>query len=338
MKRNNFRVARCLNNGVISKYAIFEDGSPKALIEENDAGDEYFCIQNPYAVPNPENGVKSYFNLHFYNMIKDAITAVREDYADAIQCKGQSTGGFIHVVRFVNEEVGKEYRKKTLAGWANTKFAYALRAGSKNSWSGYNLIGPNGEKLGLMSNTLKYRVFDTKEEAMKYGDELLEVAREYASRMVNAEDHEAAIHECFDEVNEKYGRFSIIEDFMADLVTGNADAYKNEQKVLEEYGYDTMQCIVPEREDVIENEWQAQASILWAGFKYHFEKLFSEWESNDIEKIIVQAFDNFYQNNKDVTNMSCKTDVALPQDVQEHLFEKWLKCVEENKDLLYPVA
>lgn len=337
MKRVNFRIAECLVDGKRGRYAIMEDGK-RVRLEKDNSGNEYFRIENPYARVKEGKSLASYKERNFYNLIRDAITAIREDYADSILCKEQNVGGFINVVRFVDEKIGKEYREKTLAGWANTKFGYALRAGSKNSWSGYAMIGSKGEKLSVLANALKYRVFETEEEALNYGKELLDLAREYASRMVSAENHKEAINECFDEVNEKYGKFSIIEDFMADLVTGNADAYKNENHELTDYGYDTMQCVIPVREDIIENEWKAQAWFLWPGLKYHFEKFFENWESKDIETIISTAFADFYKNNQNPDSHSCETGIVVPEEVKENLFERWLKCVEDNKELLYPVA
>lgn len=337
IKRESFRVAEFLKDGVISRSAIMESGRTVKL-EKNESGDEFFCIENPYAVPEPKKGVNSYFKLHFYNRIADAIQAIRDGYADAIQCKTQDIGGFIHVVRFVDEKVGKEYRDKTLSGWKNTKFGYALRAGCKNSWSGYSLIGNKGEKLGWLSNTLKYRTFETEESAMEYGKELLELSRSYAEKIVSAENHEKAIEDVFDEIKKEYGLFSVIDDFMADLITGNGSAYKNEKHELEEYGYDVIQCVIPERENVIENEWHAQASILWAGFKHTFEYIYGEWEANDVKKLIENVFADLYAKNPKMNKLSCKTDVKMDEVALGNLYERWLECVYENRELMYPEA
>lgn len=335
--RKNFRVAECLVDGRIGRYAIFADGTAKVRIDSDENGNEYFQIENPYARVEDDKSLASYKQRHFYNLIKDAIQAIREDYADAIICKDQTVGGFIKVVRFVDEAVGREYRNKTLNGWKNTKFGCALRAGCKNSWSGYSLIGNNGEKLGILSNTIKYRTFANEEDAIGYATELLDIAKKYAEEIVTAENHEDAIGKCFDDVCAEYGKFSIIEDFMCDLVTGNGDSFKNEAHELDEYGYDVVQCVIPEREDVIENEWLAQASCIWPGFK-HTYSCYENWETKDIEKLISDTFKDFYENNKDADNLVCKTNQDLTDDMKEKLFQNFLECVRWNKELLYPVA
>lgn len=326
-----FRVAECLTENGVKEFAIFSDGTPKEQIQKDEQGNKYFRIANPYA---PENA--SYKERHFYNRIKDAIFAIRDGYADAIICKDQSIGGFIQVVKFVDDAVAMEYRQKTLSGWQNTQFGFAMRAGNRNSWSGYSLIGNNGEKLGFMANTLKYKVFDTVADAEKYANELLTEAVRYASKIVEAENHEDAIDSVFDEIRNTFGNFSIVEDFVCDLLKGDGSAFKNSEHSLDEYGYDISQCIIPAREDVIENEWYAQASLIFPELENRFVQ-FKDWEHENVKKLIVDTFEGFYKNNP-TEDFSNETTVLLKDEVQNHLFQRWLTVVRANKELLYPVA
>ncbi len=324
MNTKNFRVAQCLENGVVKEFAIFADGSKKKELHKDENGNKYFRIYNPYVSP-----LASFKELRFYNRIKDAIQAIRDDYADAIRCSNQTNGGFIEVIRFVDEKVGKEYREKTLKGWKNTKFAYALRAGYKNSFKGYSLIAKDGEVLSFLSNPMKYATFETEEEAEVFEKKLLKKAQNYVQRVADGEYFDSVMND----VDVTEGKCSVVRDFIFDLLDEDVTGFSSESHELNEYGYSICQCIVPVREDVIENEWYAQANIV--GLQDAFPQ-YKNVEYENIKDIIVSAFSDFYKNSPKFGKFSCKTDIDASLEVKSYLFEKWLTCVAENKELLYP--
>lgn len=327
---NNYRVAKCLTDNGIKEFAIFADGSPKKPIFQDENGNKYFCILNPYA--ENDESFKSYKKRHFYNCIRDAISVICDGYADAILCRGQDVGGYIHVAKFVDDKVAKEYRDKTLNGWKDTKFAFAVRAGSKNSFSGYVLIAQNGESLSTFSNTMKYATFETEEDAKTFAESLIEKARGYVQRVANGEYFDAVM----DDLQENEGKFSIVNSFFYDLLSEDIQGFRNEDKSLSEYGYEVSQCIIPNRDDVIENEWYAQALFVSATLANDFVQ-YKDMDCSQIKEIIVNAFKGFYEKNQTADNLVNETTVELT-DEQEFLFNQWKRVVDENRELLYPAA
>lgn len=154
------------------------------------------------------------------------------------------------VLYFIDRKVGEELRQKSLEGWKDTKFAWAVECGNKNSFSGYAPINLKGERISMFDEERTVKTFDTKDKAEEYVKGLLEKAAYYAKRLAedyaNAQEKEErnnAINKTIRDIEEFSGsRFSVLSDFTFDMLTGNC-GLKSSECILDEYGYKIIQCI-----------------------------------------------------------------------------------------------
>lgn len=240
-----FRIARCLDNNGIHEYAIFADGSRKKLIQNDEQYGKYFEVDNEL-----NTDCKTFMRFSFSGRIKDAVDMIRNGNGDCIQSV-KLFGRVDKVIYFLDRKVGEELRQKSLDGWKDTKFGWAIECGYKNSFAGYSMLNKKNERISAFDEERAPISFETKEEATIYVESLIERARYYANRLANnisdVEDkteREKIIDAAIDEIEEETGtKFGIVMDFTFDMLT-NDSKIKNEGCNLDEMGYKVIQCIV----------------------------------------------------------------------------------------------
>ena len=240
-----FRVAKCLDNNGIHEYAIFTDGTRKKLIQNDEQYGKYFEVDNEL-----NTDCKTFMRFSFSGRIKDAVDMIRSGNGDCI--KSYNLFGRVDkVVYFIDRTVGEELRQKSLEGWKDTKFGWAIECGNKNSFSGYSMLNKKNERISAFDKENTPMTFDSKEVANEYAEYLVDKARYYAKRLANnisgIEDKtelERIIDVAIDEIEEETGtKFGIIMDFTFDMLTGDCKL-KSFECNLDEMGYKIVQCIV----------------------------------------------------------------------------------------------
>lgn len=239
-----FRIARCLENNKINEYAIFADGSRKKMIQINKQYGKYFEVDNEL-----NTDCKSSLRFSYSGRIKDAVEMIRNGNGDCI-CS-MFMGRIDKVLYFLDRQIGEELRQKSLEGWKNTKFGWAIKCGNKNSFSGYSMLNKNTEQISVFDKVKTPISFESKEEAARYIEDLIERSRYYAKRLANKlsivqndTEIKSIVHETMDEIEKYTGtKFSIIQDFVFDMLTGGYKLKTSEYN-LDEMGYKVIQCIL----------------------------------------------------------------------------------------------
>lgn len=240
-----FRVAKCLVDGKVNEYAIFADGSKKKIIQTDKQYGKYFEVDNEL-----NTDCKSFLRFSYSGRIKDAVEMIRNGNGDCISSM-KAIGRIDKVLYFLDRQIGEELRKKSLEGWKDTKFGWAIECGNKNSFSGYSMLNKKNEPISVFDKDRSPVVFDTKESADEYVEYLIERSKYYAKRLVNnlcgitdEKERDKIIDNAIDEIeNDTKTKFSIIFDFMFDMLTGNCEP-KSSECNLDKMGYEIVQCII----------------------------------------------------------------------------------------------
>lgn len=240
-----FRVAKCLVDGEINEYAIFADGSRKKIIQSNNKYGKYFEVDNEL---NTE--YKSFLRFSYSGRIKDAVDMIRNGNGDCISSM-KSIGRIDKVLYFLDRQIGEELRQKSLEGWKDTKFGWAIECGYKNSFSEYSMLNKNNERITVFDKNREPTTFDTKEAANEYAEYLIERSKYYAKQLVNnlcgitdEKERDKIIDNAIDEIeNDTKTKFSIILDFTFDMLTGNCEPKSSEYN-LDKMGYKVVQYII----------------------------------------------------------------------------------------------
>lgn len=246
-----FRIAKCLDeNGMIKEFAIFSDGSRKKLIQNDEKYGKYFEVDNE--LNDEYSGILSSLNFSYRGRIKDAVDMIRNGNGDCIKTLYYVVLGRIDkVVYFIDRKIGEEVRQKSLEGWKNAKFGWAIECGNKNSFSGFIMLNKKMEKISMFDEDRTPISFDNKEEAKTYIEDLVARSKYYAKRIATklsgVEDDERRREIFFSVLNEieEYtgSKRSIILDFTLDMLTVN-DELKTFECNLDEMSYRIIQCIV----------------------------------------------------------------------------------------------
>lgn len=240
-----FRVAKCLVDGKVNEYAIFADGSRKKIIQTDKQYGKYFEVDNEL-----NTDCKSFLRFSYSGRIKDAVEMIRNGNGDCISST-QLFGKHDNVVYFLDRTIGEELRKKSLNGWKDTKFGWAIECGYKNSFSGYSMLNKKMERIFMFDEECKPMTFDTEEAAKQYVEGLIERAKYYAKRLANKlanvseeEERNRIIDEAIREIDEYAGtKFSILSDFAFDMLPGDCKL-KSFECNLDKMGYKIVQCII----------------------------------------------------------------------------------------------
>ena len=227
---------------------VMTDGKKNYTIHEHKEYGEYIYVDNKL---NTDDTAP--FNELFTGRLKDAIDTVRNGGGDCIEM-GHMFGTIIDVVYFLDRNVGEELRKKTIEGLKDAKFKWIITCGNKNSMSGYYPLSEKYETfMPALSRDEKPLLFDTREEAVKCVEDLLDKARQYASKFVakaegvtDSEENYLIFKEMIEDIRKEYSarHHSIVARFATDMLDTKNMVFKNEKRGLVDWGYDIEQyCI-----------------------------------------------------------------------------------------------
>ena len=181
-----FRIAKCLVNDKINKYALIynEKGEivARKIIEKDQDGNEYFSTINTF---NTRCKYKT-FAKSFSGRIKDAVETIKTGNGDCI-CRNNIfwSGAFynIRVLYYLDRSIGEDYREKTIEGFKDSKFCYII------IFNGNNFINlENGTfcEIDLYNQKIiPLKEYDSEEECEdvinKFVDHLYAIAQKYLS-------------------------------------------------------------------------------------------------------------------------------------------------------------
>mgnify|MGYP004679591093 FL=1 len=161
--------------GIVDKIAIYDRlGNIKSIhtIQVDKNGYEYYEVDNPF----DEYGL-------FTDKIKDAILCIRNGYADCIV-----KSNFLNMLilrKYIDKNYGKPLRDKTIEGFKNTKFAYAIKFTPYNSFTNDGLyLSNNNNNLLFFYDKDKIMTFDNIEDAKKYRLNLFNIAQNYFNEYI----------------------------------------------------------------------------------------------------------------------------------------------------------
>lgn len=112
--------------GKKGKLALkFDNDVREYIIQHNDIYGDYIKIRNPYVIPGePDAYDASTFAFRF----KDAYNSVEEGYGDCITLEyfDRCTIPMLSVLWFLDRDIGRCIRNKTLKNWQNVKFSTCI--------------------------------------------------------------------------------------------------------------------------------------------------------------------------------------------------------------------
>lgn len=241
----DFKIEKCLVDGKVNEYVIFADGSRKKLVQNDEQYGKYFEVDNEL-----NTTLKSPLRYVFSGRIKDAVDMIKAGNGDCIK-SSQSIVKHDKVLYFINRTIGEELRQKSLDGWKDTKFGWAIEYGNKNSFSGYTMLNKKMSGISVFDEDHTPMTFDTEDAAKQYVHALIEKAKYYARQLENRLTHveeekerDNIVDEIINEIDRYVGtEFSILFDFTFDMLTG-AFKLKSPECNLDEMGYRIVQCVV----------------------------------------------------------------------------------------------
>jgi hypothetical protein len=197
------------------KRVKFENGRTHCINQDKN-GYEYFSIIN-----TKEDNKLGLFS----GRIKDAVECIREgegDCLEVINLFGKSE----HVIRFLDRKYGENLRQQSIEGWKDTEFGYSLKFGYKNSFNGSYFIKNDKTILSLWcDNPNEYIYFKTKDEAVKYKNDIINEANRFADKYnivrLNNKNNEDKIQKW---INKNYNLGKVSSRIGLDLT----DSYDNE--------------------------------------------------------------------------------------------------------------
>lgn len=228
------------------EFVVFKNGDKK-LIHNDDKYGKFIYVNNKLNTDDEEP-----FNRFFTGRIKDAVETIRNGDGDVIKV-GHILGSVIEVLYFLDRKIGEELHQKSIKGWENAKFGWIITCGNKDSMWGYSPL-TNGYKTysQFFDNEVKPIVFDNREGAVKYIEEIISIAKRYASEYVekakDISDEEGKKQICSDmiyKIEEDFNEeFTIIAYFATDMLDSDKMIPKNNYE-LDKYGYKIEQYCIP---------------------------------------------------------------------------------------------
>ena len=126
-------------------------------IQTDENGYEYIYIHNPYS----KRGT-------FSDCIKDAITCIREGRGDVLCQITVFSFPIDYVRKYIDREYGESLRARSIEGWKNANFGYAVKFTKSNPYTAGSLISVNKERMSIFDDRSNILTFDTKEDAEKF--------------------------------------------------------------------------------------------------------------------------------------------------------------------------
>ena len=156
---------------IVDKIAVYDDNGNQidcCIIQRDKEGREYYR-------PN---------NLHdkmgsFLERPKDAIDCIRNGFGDGFLQSYLFGMSLESVVRFIDREYGEEIRQKTLEGWKNAKFAFAVSFTYLNSFSGGRKVCENKCLYGYGDKLDDILIFNTELDAQAFIADVYKRAERY---------------------------------------------------------------------------------------------------------------------------------------------------------------
>lgn len=226
-----FRVAPCLVDGEVHEYAIFKDGSRNKRIYIDDDYGKYFYVDNEL-----NTDLTTALRHSFNNRIKDAVDMIRNGNGDCISQK-QIAGVMVsdNVVYFLDRSIGEQLRNRSIEGWKDAKFAWAIKCYYIQSFAPGLLLDKSGSMSFGPSDIM---TFETKEDAKSYMDNILDKAAEYVKKINNSmtenkDEDDEIFNSIIDEIDEYTGTTdSVIKEFVFDMISDDCKSSKNDFKLV----------------------------------------------------------------------------------------------------------
>lgn len=172
-----FTTKRVKDNKGVERIFVYDEMGNQidtSIIKTDDNGKEYYYISNPH----DELGL-------FTDKPKDAIECIRNGLGDALQRTNILNMKHEKVLRFIDREYGEELRQKTIEGWKDAKFAYAVKFMYMNSFHPGHLISK--DKAIYMTDNKDVLTFETESDALAFIDEVNTKAEEYHKEYLSIE-------------------------------------------------------------------------------------------------------------------------------------------------------
>lgn len=196
-------------------------------VDEN--GKEYFSVPNIRTVShNP--------TLLFSGHIKDAIDEIRYGIGDAITSSSLFQGMFkctrtstIRVCHYLDREYGESLKKKSIEGWKDAKFCYAIQLYNRMSMSsGYLLTTDYDFFVPITSEDENKEVwqFDSYEEAVKIADSLEKESKEMVKLIESVDENITS-----DEFNQLMDQFHTVVRYSSE---DGLKCFHNPEKIPED--------------------------------------------------------------------------------------------------------
>lgn len=168
------------------------------LIQTDKDGKKYFNVPN---IHTQVGNVGCLFSYH----IKDAIDEIKNGIGHVIsddRLWNQSIIPPIHVRHYLDREYGEFLKKKTLEGWKDAKFCYAIVIYNRHSWSNGYFLDDNFDFYYPNNDGVGYQQFDSYEEAIKVANSLEEESKRFWEEL-NSIDIDK-FSDVYDDISSKY--------------------------------------------------------------------------------------------------------------------------------------
>lgn len=233
-----FRIAKCLDGNEIAEFAIFEDGSEKARVYEDDCQyGKYIEIKNELYTKEADPDLK----YTFTGRIKDAVETIRSGEGDAIVIKSIMGMKFIDVVYFLDRKIGDELRAKSIDGFKNAEFGYQIVV---SNYLGCYQVNIQNEAIMFGTTNQNPLIFESEELGNRYMSDLIKSAHSYAEKAIEISQNENfgakfALKAVGDDIAKEFGsKRTIVRSMMSDLVKvskGDNLEYANEDHDFENF-------------------------------------------------------------------------------------------------------
>ncbi len=240
----DFRIAKCVEGNDVYEYAIFSDGSRKKRIHEDSKSgrikdaDDTILSGNGYCILAFLNGPGFHCNDQSWSTIED--------------------------VYFIDRSIGEKLRQKFIDGWENTKFAWVISYGTKESFIGCRPLMKNFCQKPLVTEDDPI-TFDSEQAAIDYVNQLIEKSKSYAQKIANnicvdmlREEKDEIVDKVIDEIEKEFGSAcNIVSDFTFDMIDNNYKP-KTPDFCLDAYTYKIEQIVIQNPQD---NKKDDEASV-----------------------------------------------------------------------------
>lgn len=160
-----------------------------------------------FVLPNWRSPHESNKYFMFSNHIVDAITEIRDGYADRIETNFNGFDGLIfntrptqfRLYRYIDREFGDKLKNESINGWKNVTFCYSIVIYNPNSLNGKRFVSVDYDYWDGISEILH---FDTYQEAQETVDMIVNKSKEFASLICGVDDKEITYDEYVSMVSE----------------------------------------------------------------------------------------------------------------------------------------